>query len=104
MDFSLNDLSIKKISKKIRTVSHVLPKEELALLPLYIQQCVNCFIRPWTIVEFSHRKYSGSSLGQQGPRCDKYMISQLDQQEYEIDSDYTSFDDTLIYQVLNTNL
>lgn len=98
LDFPANDLIIKQVNKKIRTLQHVVPKEELGTLPLYVQQCVNCFTRPWKVVEFSHRKHSNSCCFRD--RSYKALTSPLDQQEYEIDADYSSFDDsTLMYRV-----
>lgn len=98
LDFPPNDLIIRQVQKKIRTLDHVMPKEELGTLPLYVQECVHCFTRPWKVVEFSHRKHSSSCCFRD--RSYKALMSPLDQQEYEIDSDCSSFDDsTLIYRV-----
>lgn len=102
LDFPANDLVIRQWQKKIRTLEYVTPKEELGLLPIYVQQCVHCFTRPWKVVEFSHRKHSNSCCFRD--RSYKALMSPLDQQEYEIDSDCSSFDDsTLIYRVSRAN-
>lgn len=74
-----------------------MPQEPLTTLPLYVQQCVHCFTRPWKVVEFSHRKHSNSCCFRD--RSYKALLSPLDQQEYEIDADCSSLDDsTLIYR------
>lgn len=98
LDFPANDLVIRQLAKKIRTLEHVMPKEELGTVPIYVQQCVDCFTRPWKVVEFSHRKHSNSCCFRD--RSYKALMSPLEQQEYEIDTDCSSFEDsTLIYRV-----
>lgn len=67
-------------------------------LPLHVQQCIDCFTRPWNVVQFSQRHQSSSCVGRE--RLDKGAISPTAyQQEFEIDREYYSFDDnTLIYK------
>lgn len=99
LDFPVNDVQIKEIERKIRTLHHVVPNEELSELPLHVQHCVDCYTRPWKVVEFSQRMYSSSCASRE--RLDRGAISpSVYHQEFEIDRDNSiSFDDTLTYGV-----
>ena len=97
LDFPPNDVQVKYIPKKIRTVEYVVPKEELAVLPQHVQQCVDCYTRPWKVVEFAQRHNSSSCNLKD--RFDKRAASpSICQQEFEIDKDFSSNDENLIYQ------
>ncbi|XP_059617297.1 dedicator of cytokinesis protein 7 [Phlebotomus argentipes] len=96
LDFPPQDLKIKIIERKLRTLEHVVPKEPIETLPLYVQQCVDSFTRPWKVVEFAHRHFSSSCCVRE--RLDKGALSPMSQQEFEIDKDFVSFDDTLTYR------
>ncbi|XP_017855271.1 dedicator of cytokinesis protein 7 [Drosophila busckii] len=86
LDIPQGDVSVKTIPRKIRTVEHIKPKENICDLPNHVQECVCCYTRPWKVVEYAHRH---------GPRMDRGNISpSAYQQEFEIDKDFSSFDDT----------
>ncbi|XP_039439015.1 dedicator of cytokinesis protein 7 [Culex pipiens pallens] len=88
LDFPANDVQMRVVPRKIRTVQHVVPSEELGELPLHVQHCVDCFTRPWKVVEFSQRSYSSSCSGVR-ERADKGALSpSAYQQEFEIDRDF----------------
>lgn len=66
-------------------------------LPLYVQECVDCYTRNWRVVEFSQRRYSSSCFDRN--RIDKEAVSPTNSQpEFEVDCCYSSFDDTLTYK------
>lgn len=66
---------------------------------MHIRECVDCYTRPWKAVEFSQRHYSSSCLVRE-PRFDKGALTpNVCQQEFEIDRDYYSLDETLTYKV-----
>uniref|UniRef100_A0A1Q3G270 Putative ph domain-containing protein n=1 Tax=Culex tarsalis TaxID=7177 RepID=A0A1Q3G270_CULTA len=86
LDFPPNDVQMRVVPRKIRTVTHVVPSEELSELPLHVQHCVDCFTRPWKVVEFSQRNYSSSCRERV---VDKGALSpSAYQQEFEIDRDF----------------
>ncbi|KAL1374744.1 hypothetical protein pipiens_004834 [Culex pipiens pipiens] len=88
LDFPANDVQMRVVPRKIRTITHVVPSEELGELPLHVQHCVDCFTRPWKVVEFSQRSYSSSCSGAR-ERADKGALSpSAYQQEFEIDRDF----------------
>ena len=57
-----------------------------------MQSCVHCYARPWKFVEYAQRHYSSSCCRE---RVDRGSLSpSIYQQEFEIDKDFASFDDT----------
>lgn len=73
-------------------------------LPMHIRECVECYTRPWKVVEFSQRQFS-SSCSVREPRFEKGALTpNVCQQEFEIDRDYYSLDETLTYKVSNEHL
>ncbi|CAD7079957.1 unnamed protein product [Hermetia illucens] len=94
LEFPPNDVIVKTIPRKIRTVQYIVPKETISELPLHVQECIHCFTRPWKVVEFSQRHYSSSCCVRE--RYDKGAISpNATPPEFEVDKDFGSFDDTL---------
>ncbi|KAL5279484.1 DOCK6 family protein [Megaselia abdita] len=95
LDFPPNDVSVKTIPRKIRTIEHIVPKENISNLPSHVQECVHCYTKPWKVVEFSQRHYSSSCFVRERP--DKGALSPTStstlQQEFEIDKNFASFDD-----------
>lgn len=66
---------------------------------MHIRECVDCYTRPWKSVEFSQRHFSSSCLTRE-PKFDKGGITpSVGQQEFEIDREYYSLDETLTYKV-----
>lgn len=66
-----------------------------AELPQHVQACVNCYTRPWKVVEYAQRHYSSSCCRE---RIDRGSLSpSIYQQEFEIDKDFASFDDTTTF-------
>lgn len=91
LDFPPNDVQIKIIKRSLRTLDYVRPKDDVAVLPNYVRHCLDCFTRNWKVVEFSHRLSA---------RIERAMMSvSVYQQEFEVDQDFSSLDDTLVYQV-----
>lgn len=65
-------------------------------LPLHVRECVDCYVRPWKVVEFCQRHFSSSCA----IRPDKSSVtSNMYQQEFEIDREYYSFDESITYKV-----
>ncbi|EDW80222.1 uncharacterized protein Dwil_GK21076 [Drosophila willistoni] len=95
LDFPPGDVTVKTIPRKIRTVDHIVPKENINDLPQHVQECLSCYTRPWKIVEYAQRHYSSSCCTRE--RIDRGTISPSSyQQEFEIDKDLAaSFDETL---------
>lgn len=66
---------------------------------MHIRECIDCYTRPWKMVEFSQRHYS-SSCSMRDQRMNKGALSpSIGQQEFEIDREYYSLDETLTYKV-----
>ncbi|EDW04302.1 GH11724 [Drosophila grimshawi] len=95
LDFPQGDVSVKIIPRKIRTIDHIIPKENISDLPKHLQECIRCYTRPWKVVEYAERHYSSSCCARE--RIDRETIStSAYQQEFEIDKDFSSFDETFI--------
>ncbi|XP_065358004.1 dedicator of cytokinesis protein 7 isoform X2 [Calliphora vicina] len=93
LDFPPGDVTVKTIPRKIRTIEHIVPKESFAELPQHVQECVNCYTRPWKVVEYAQRHYSSSCCARE--RIDRGTISpSAYQQEFEVDKDFASFDES----------
>ncbi|XP_017954547.1 dedicator of cytokinesis protein 6 isoform X2 [Drosophila navojoa] len=93
LDFPQGDVSVKTIPRKIRTVDHILPNENISELPKHVQESIRCYTRPWKVVEYAHRHYSSSSCARE--RIDRDITSpSAYQQEFEIDKDFSSFDES----------
>lgn len=68
-------------------------------LPMHIRECVDCYTRPWKVVEFAQRHYSSSCLIREPSRFDKGAATPgAGQHEFEIDREYYSLDETLTYK------
>lgn len=64
---------------------------------MHIRECVDCYTRPWKAVEFAQRHFSSSCLTRE-PRFEKGAATpSVCQQEFEIDREYYSLDETLTY-------
>uniref|UniRef100_A0A1B0BZM0 Dedicator of cytokinesis protein 7 n=1 Tax=Glossina palpalis gambiensis TaxID=67801 RepID=A0A1B0BZM0_9MUSC len=93
LDFPPADVTVKTVPRKIRTLEHITPEENIADLPQHVQECVNCYVRPWKVVEYAQRHYSSSCCTRE--RIDRGTISpSAYQQEFEIDKDFASFDES----------
>ncbi|KAH8283104.1 hypothetical protein KR054_012188, partial [Drosophila jambulina] len=97
LDFPQGDVTVKVIPRKIRTVDHIVPSEKITDLPQHVQECVNCYTRPWKAVEYAQRHLSSSCYIRE--RIDRGTISpSAYQQEFEIDKDIASFEETFAYK------
>ena len=85
--FTVSDVLIKIQERKLRTIDYIVPEDNIEELPVHIYNCINSFVKPWKICEFSHRKYSSSCM-HFTERVDKEAV--LYQQEYEIDDKHPS--------------
>lgn len=101
LDFPIDDVQVKIFPRKIRTLSYVLPTEKR--LPINVQNCVNCYTNPLKTVYYLERCYSCSSYLRQPLDKSAPLSPSLYQQEFEIDRDFLSFDDTG-YTVNNSEL
>ncbi|XP_035909573.1 dedicator of cytokinesis protein 7 [Anopheles stephensi] len=89
LDFPSGDVQVRIVPRKIRTIEHVIPKEPMEELPPYVQHCVDCFTRPWKVVDFSARHHSSSCSTRE--RKEKGALSPTSyQQEFEIDRDFSN--------------
>ncbi|XP_023165795.2 dedicator of cytokinesis protein 7 isoform X2 [Drosophila hydei] len=93
LDFPQGDVTVKTIPRKIRTVDHIIPNENISELPKHVQESVRCYTSPWKVVEYAHRHYSSSCSTRE--RNDRETTSHSAyQQEFEIDNDFSSFDES----------
>lgn len=68
-------------------------------LPMHIRECVDCYTRPWKVVEYAQRNYSSSCLLRESSRSEKGAATpSACQHEFEIDREYYSLDETLTYK------
>ncbi|RVE50344.1 hypothetical protein evm_005010 [Chilo suppressalis] len=57
------DIELCTVPRRIRTLTHVLPDEDLSKAPMFVRDCIVCYTSDYTVVEYKHRAYSGSSCG-----------------------------------------
>ncbi|KAJ0181570.1 hypothetical protein K1T71_002292 [Dendrolimus kikuchii] len=81
------DTELLAVPRRIRTLQHVLPDEDLTKAPMFVRECLRCYTSDYTVVECKHRVYSGSACGRErlGERIDK--LHSGPRHLYEVDSE-----------------
>ncbi|XP_028174738.1 dedicator of cytokinesis protein 7-like [Ostrinia furnacalis] len=81
------DIELLVVPRRIRTVTHVLPDEDLTKAPMFVRDCIRSYTSDYSVVEYKHRQYSGSSCGRerQSERLEKLAAGP--RHHYEVDAD-----------------
>ncbi|CAH0726332.1 unnamed protein product, partial [Brenthis ino] len=85
--YPANDIELLTVPRRIRTLTHVLPDEDLSKAPMFVRDCIACYTSDYTVVEYKYRMYSGSANGREklAERLDKLLAAPP--QQYEIDAE-----------------
>ncbi|CAG9567548.1 unnamed protein product [Danaus chrysippus] len=88
--YPTNDVEVITIPRRIRTLGHVLPDEDLSKAPMFVRDCIACYTADYTVVEHKYRMYSGSASGRErlAERLDKLLAGP--QHYYEIDAEHSA--------------
>ncbi|XP_047987110.1 LOW QUALITY PROTEIN: dedicator of cytokinesis protein 7 [Leguminivora glycinivorella] len=82
-----HDMELCTVPRRIRTITHVLPDEDLSKAPMFVRDCIRTYTSDYTVVEHKHRQHSGSTLGRErlGARLER--LATAPRQLYEVDED-----------------
>ncbi|XP_052757856.1 dedicator of cytokinesis protein 7 [Galleria mellonella] len=85
--YPASDIELCIVPKKIRTLTHVLPDEDLTKAPMFVRDCIRCYTQDYTVVEYKYRMYSASVFNRDriSERLEKLQAAPRHQ--YEIDAD-----------------
>ncbi|KAL4705062.1 hypothetical protein ACJJTC_004561 [Scirpophaga incertulas] len=80
-------LSWSRYPRRIRTITHVLPDEDLSKAPLFVRDCIGCYTSDYSFVEYKFRAYSASSWTRErvAERLERLLAGPRHQ--YEVDAD-----------------
>ena len=87
LEFPRDDIDVKVVPRKIRTMGHVLPEEAKDYLDPSVQNCVDCYTSDYVVVRRKHHHFSSSitcpvdSLEEERRR----VVVSVAPQEYEVD-------------------
>ena len=87
LEFPRDDIDVKVVPRKIRTMGHVLPEEAKDYLDPSVQNCVDCYTSDYVVVRRKHHHFSSSitcpvdSLEEERRR----VALSVAPQEYEVD-------------------
>ncbi|XP_013192989.1 dedicator of cytokinesis protein 7 [Amyelois transitella] len=85
--YPANDIELCTVPKKIRTLQHVLPDEDLTKASMFVRDCIRCYTMDYTVVEYKYRHHSSSVFSRErlNERLEKLQAGP--KHYYEIDSD-----------------
>ncbi|XP_050362134.1 dedicator of cytokinesis protein 7 [Nymphalis io] len=88
--YPANDIELLTIPRRIRTLTHVLPDEDLSKAPMFVRDCISCYTSDYTVVEYKYRAHSGSASGHErlAERLDKLLAAPA--HSYEIDAEQST--------------
>ncbi|KAM3959107.1 LOW QUALITY PROTEIN: dedicator of cytokinesis [Aphomia sociella] len=88
--YPASDIELCNVPKKIRTLTHVLPDEDLTKAPMFVRDCIRCYTQDYTVVEYKYRAYSASVCSREriSERLEKLQAAPRHQ--YEIDAEPTT--------------
>ncbi|XP_026490440.2 dedicator of cytokinesis protein 7 isoform X1 [Vanessa tameamea] len=98
--YPANDIELLTIPRRIRTLTHVLPDEDLSKAPMFVRDCISCYTSDYTVVEYKYRAHSGSASGHErlSERLDKLLAAPA--HSYEIDAEHSTSMEELASQQL----
>ncbi|XP_063219662.1 dedicator of cytokinesis protein 7 [Bacillus rossius redtenbacheri] len=87
LDFPENDIVVRIIPRKIRTLSSILPEESLNDLPPHVRDCVHCYSADWMVISYQYRIHSSSSWVRDHTEEKHSLVKTIPRQEFEVDYD-----------------
>ncbi|XP_026325619.1 dedicator of cytokinesis protein 7 isoform X2 [Hyposmocoma kahamanoa] len=81
------DIELCVAPRRIRTLTHVLPDEDLSKAPMFVRDCIRCYTSDYTVVEYKQRAYSGSSCGRERLAERLERLHAAPRQQYEVDAE-----------------
>ncbi|XP_050685080.1 dedicator of cytokinesis protein 7 isoform X2 [Leptidea sinapis] len=100
--YPANDIELVTVPRKIKTLTHILPDEDLSKAPMFVRDCISCYTSDYTVVEYKYRCYSGSTYNRDklADRIDRLLVAPP--QQYEIDAEFSVSTEELASQQLST--
>ncbi|KAG7311828.1 hypothetical protein JYU34_002911 [Plutella xylostella] len=80
-----DDVNLVTVPKKIRTVEHVLPDEDLSKASMFVRDCIRTYTSNYSVVEYAYRCYSGSVIGRERLLERLERVGAAPPQQYEVD-------------------
>ncbi|XP_041982163.1 dedicator of cytokinesis protein 7 isoform X2 [Aricia agestis] len=93
-----NDFEVLTIPRRIRTINHILPDEDLSKAPMFVRDCISSYTSDFTVVEYKYRAHSGSAIGRErlSERIEKLLSAP--QHQYEVDAEQSTSTEELASQ------
>ncbi|KAI5632984.1 dedicator of cytokinesis protein 7 [Phthorimaea operculella] len=85
--YPATDMDLCTIPRRIRTLTHVLPEEDLTKAPMFVRDCIRTYTSDYTVAEYKYRAYSGSMCGRErlSERLEK--LQAVPRHHYEVDAE-----------------
>ncbi|KPJ13246.1 Dedicator of cytokinesis protein 6 [Papilio machaon] len=96
--YPTNDIELITVPRKIRTLKHVLPDEDLTKAPMFVRDCIRCYTSDYTVVEYKYRMYSGSAGGRERLNERLERLLNAPPHYYEVDAEPCAALDDLALQ------
>ncbi|XP_073967696.1 dedicator of cytokinesis protein 7-like [Choristoneura fumiferana] len=82
-----HDMELVTVPRRIRTITHVLPDEDLSKAPMFVRDCIRCYTSDYTVVEYKYRSHSGSTQCRERLAERLERLSAAPRQIYEVDAE-----------------
>ncbi|XP_045511771.1 dedicator of cytokinesis protein 7 [Colias croceus] len=99
--YPTNDIELVTVPRRIRTLTHILPDEDLTKASMFVRDCVSCYTSDYTVVEYKYRSYSGSAYGRERLAERIERLLQAPPQVYEVDAEQSTSTEELASQQLS---
>ncbi|XP_072936330.1 dedicator of cytokinesis protein 7 [Epargyreus clarus] len=85
--YPANDIELLTVPRRIRTLQHVLPDEDLSKAPMFVRDCISCYTADYTVVDYKYRAYSGSSCTRErlNERIERLLAAPPHQYEVDVE-------------------
>jgi dedicator of cytokinesis protein 6/7/8 len=103
--YPINDVVVSIVPRKLRTLKHVMPEEDLYFsvfsafargfnaisfrcdVPLHVRECVRCHTSDWIAVDYRYRNFSSSNFSREKITERNAQLQIIPRQDYEVDID-----------------
>ncbi|XP_038219758.1 dedicator of cytokinesis protein 7 [Zerene cesonia] len=99
--YPTNDIELVTVPRRIRTLTHILPDEDLSKASMFVRDCISCYTSDYTVVEYKYRTYSGSAYGRERLAERIERLLQAPPQVYEVDAEQSTSTEELALQQLS---
>ncbi|XP_013181338.1 PREDICTED: dedicator of cytokinesis protein 7 isoform X1 [Papilio xuthus] len=96
--YPTNDIELVTVPRRIRTLKHILPDEDLTKAPMFVRDCIRCYTSDYTVVEYKYRMYSGSAGGRERLAERLERLLSAPPHYYEVDAEPCAVLDDLALQ------